>query len=156
MVELDEMDRRILSLLQADASLSTAELADRVGLSPSPCWRRVKRLREAGVIQREVSLLDPRAVGLGVTVLASVTLARHSEDSVRQFEAAILDAPEVMECHAVTGERDYMLRIAVADIEAYDRFLNSKLLNLSAVSSVNSRFALRRVKYSTALPLPPA
>lgn len=153
MVDLDALDRKILSLLQADAGLSTAELAERVGLSPSPCWRRVKRLRENGVIEREVTLLDPQAVGLGITVLASVTLSQHSEDSVRQFEQAIHNAPEVMECHAVTGDRDYMLRIAVSDIEAYDRFLSSKLLNLSAVSSVNSRFALRRVKYSTALPL---
>ncbi len=153
MVDLDEMDRRILSLLQKDASLSTAEISQAVGLSASPCWRRVRRLKETGVVRAAVTLLDPEKVGLSVMVMASVNLTRHSEANVAAFEEAVRNAPEVMDCFAVTGDRDYMLRIVVSSIEAYDRFLSTKLLSLEAVQSVNSRFSLRSVKSSTVLPI---
>lgn len=150
---IDATDRRILAELQADAGLSIAEVAERVGLSMSPCWRRIKRLREEGVIQGQVTLIDPKAVGLDVTVYASVTLTRHSEEIVSAFDEFVRREPAVTECHAVTGDRDYMLRILVPDIESYERFMSTKLLRLPFIGSVNSRFALRQVKYSTALPL---
>lgn len=153
MIDLDPTDRRILTLMQDDATLSTAEIAARVGLSLSPCWRRIKRLREAGAIAGQVAIVDPKAVGLTVTVFASVTLTAHSKENVEAFDAFIRAAPEVTECNAVTGDRDYMLKIVVADIEAYERFVSQNLLPLGFIGAINSRFALRRVKYSTALPL---
>jgi len=152
-MEIDGKDRQILGLLQADATLSTQEIAARVGLSLSPCWRRIKRLKDAGVITAEVSLVDPKAVGLTVSVFASVTLTRHTEENVQDFERFVDTSPEVLECHAVTGDRDYLLRIVVPDIEAYERFLSNQLLRLPFMGAVNSRFSLRRVKYATALPL---
>ncbi len=160
MVGIDDQDRRILAELQADSSLSIAEISHRVGLSPSPCWRRIKRLREEGVIRGQVALLDPKAVGLNVTVYATVALANHAEANVAAFDRFVQDAPEVSECLAVTGERDYILRIVVPSIEAYEQFLSMRLLHMPFIGSVNSRFALRSVKHSTALPLdlavPPA
>jgi DNA-binding Lrp family transcriptional regulator len=153
MENLDDTDRKILRLLQRDCSLRLAEIAREVGLSPSPCWRRIRSMKEAGVIQGEVALVDPRALGLRLTVHASVTLTHHGEETVEAFERAVQTMPEVMECVAVTGDRDYMLRIAVEDVESYDRFLTQRLLHLPMVGGVNSRFALRRVKYSTALPV---
>lgn len=153
MAQIDEKDREILTLLQADASLSTQEVADRVGLSLSPCWRRIKRLKEDGVLAGTVTLVDPKAVGLTVGVFASVTLTRHSEENVAAFERFVNTAPEVLECHAVTGDRDYLLRIVVPDIEAYERFMSTRLMRLPFIGAVSSRFSLRRVKYSTALPV---
>lgn len=150
---IDATDRRILAELQADAGLSTAEVAQRVGLSMSPCWRRIKRLREEGVILGQVTLVDAKSVGLTVTVYASVTLTRHSEENVSDFDAFVQREPAVTECLAVTGDRDFMLRILVPDIESYERFMSTKLLRLPYIGSVNSRFALRQVKYSTAIPL---
>ncbi len=150
---LDTTDRRILTELQADAGLSIADVAQRVGLSMSPCWRRIKRLRQDGVILGQVTLVDAKSVGLNVTVYASVTLTRHSEENVSDFDAFVRREPSVTECHTVTGDRDYMLRILVPDIESYERFMSTKLLRLPYIGSVNSRFALRQVKYSTALPL---
>lgn len=152
-VSLDETDRRLLRLLQQDASLSSAELAERVGLSQAPCWRRVKRLKDEGVVEAVVALADPRKLGLGVTVMATVTLEHHSEQATQAFERAVLAAPEVLDCARVTGDRDYWLRIVVADIEDYDRFLTERLLHLKLVRSVNSRFVLKQLKRSTALPV---
>ncbi len=151
--EIDEKDRQILDLLQADAGLSTQEVADRVGLSLSPCWRRIKRLREDGVLVGAVNLVDPKSVGLTLGVFASVTLSRHSEENVADFERFVASAPEVLECYAVTGDRDYLLRIVVQDIEAYERLISTRLLRLPYIAAVSSRFSLRRVKYTTALPL---
>ena len=152
-ISLDQTDRKILALLQEDASLPTAEIAKRVNLSLSPCWRRIKRLKDEGAIEREVMLVDQRKVGLKLTVFASVTLTQHSEENVTAFERLVSDSPEVTECHAVTGDRDYILRIVVPDIEDFERFLSQTLLHLPYITAVNSRFSLRRVKYSTALPL---
>lgn len=154
MLKLDDTDRRILQLLQADASLATAEIAERVGLSVSPCWRRIRRLREAGAIIGSVTLLDPKALGLAVSAFAAVRLTRHTEENVAAFERFVADAPEVLECHAMSGEQDYMLRIVVTDIDAYQAFLSGRLLHLPFIASVNSSFVLKEVKRTTALPLP--
>ena len=153
MASLDETDRKILRLMQADASMTVQAIADAVGLSLSPCWRRIKRLKEDGVVTGQVTLVDQRAAGLTLTALANVSLNDHHDDSVAAFERAVAGWPEVLESHAVTGDRDYFLRIVVPDMESYERFLSQKLLKEPVVASVNSRFSLRRVKYSTALPV---
>ncbi len=150
---LDDVDRQILTLLQADSSRSTAELAEAVGLSPSPCWRRVKRLKDEGVIVGEVAIVDPRRVGKKLTAYAMVSLNRHEDDAIRTFEDALRAAPEVMDCAAVTGDRDFILRVVVEDMEAYQTFLAKRLLHLDMIRSINTSFSLRKVKSSTAVPL---
>jgi Lrp/AsnC family transcriptional regulator, leucine-responsive regulatory protein len=151
--ELDEIDRRILALLQANARVANIELAEKVGLSPSPCLRRVRELEEEGVIRRYVTLLDPTRVGLPVSVFVNVTLDRQIEPALERFEAAILKRPEVMECYLMTGDFDYLLRVVTADLSAYERFLVENLTRVPGVASIRSSFALKQVKYSTALPL---
>ena len=151
---MDSTDVKILGILQQDASLPVATVADAVGLSVTPCWRRIRKLEEAGVIQKRVTLLDRKAAGIGVVVFASVSLVRHTEDTVAEFDAFVSRRPEILEAHAVSGDRDYQLKIAVRDIEEYEGFLNRDLLALSCIASVNSRFMLREIKYTTALPLP--
>jgi DNA-binding Lrp family transcriptional regulator len=152
-IALDDTDRRILMLLQEDADRPLQALADAAGLSLSPCWRRVKRLREAGVIRGVVAVLDPSAVGLRLTAFATVSLTNHSDDTVAAFDRALETWPEVTEVHKVTGDRDYLLRILVPDIEAYEDFLSRKLLRHPGVTGVNTRFSLKRVKAVTAVPL---
>jgi Lrp/AsnC family transcriptional regulator len=146
-------DRRILLLLQEDASLTTGEIAERVGLSPSPCWRRIKQLRESGAIKRAVTLLDPRALGFNVMVMASVRLSRHSAENIEAFEEKVQELPEILECHAMSGERDFVLRIVARDIESYHQFVRRRLIHLPSVAAVNSSFMMKQVKYSTALPI---
>lgn len=136
--------------------MPTSEVAARAGMSLSPCWRRIKRLREAGVIRAEIALLDAKSLGLAVHAIAAVRLSRHTEENVAAFERAVHDAPEVLECQAMSGEQDYMLRIVVPDIEAYQTFLMRTLLHLPFVGAVNSSFVLKEVKHTTALPIPPA
>ncbi len=153
MSTLDDMDRKILAILQKEADIPIAQLAERVGMSQSPCWRRVKKLRDEGVIIGQVALVDPKRAGLSLTVLATVSLNDHHDETVAAFERAVEVWPEVLECHAVSGDRDYHLRIVAADMEDYERFLSGRLLKLKQVASVNSRFSLRRVKYATALPV---
>lgn len=152
-LSLDEIDRKILVLLQSDARIPNIELADKVGLSPSPCLRRVRELEERGVVRRHVTLLDPAKVGLPVSVFVNVTLDRQIEPALEKFEAAILKRPEVMECYLMTGDFDYLLRVVTADLGAYERFLVENLTRVPGVSSIRSSFALKQVKYSTALPL---
>lgn len=151
--DLDEIDRKILALLQGNARLANIELADQVGLSPSPCLRRVRELEERGIVRRYVTLLDPAQVGLPVSVFVNVTLERQIEPALERFEAAILKRPEVMECYLMTGDCDYLLRVVTADLSAYERFLVENLTRVPGVSSIRSSFALKQVKYSTALPL---
>ncbi len=153
MSTLDETDRRILALLQEDARLTQAELAKRLAMSQTSCWRRVRQLEESGVIARRVALVDPRAVDLTVSVIASVSLTEHSDANRASFELLVASRPEVVECYSMTGDRDYMLRVVVRDVEAYDRFLTTQLLHHPAVASASSSFALKQVKYTTALPL---
>jgi len=154
MVDLDEIDLRILDILQRDASVSQAELARAVALSATSCWRRVRALEETGLITARVALLDPSRVGLGVSVIASVSLTEHHDENREAFETFVAEHPEIVECYSMSGDRDYMLRVVVRDVEAYDRFLTRFLLHHPAVDSASSSFALRQIKYTTALPLP--
>ena len=153
MFQFDIIDCRILNVLQEDAQISNAELAKRIGISPSPCWRRVKRLEKDGVIKRRVTLLDPASVGLPVSVFVRVSLERQIESALETFEDAVLSRSEVMECYLMTGDSDYLLRVVVADLVAYEKFMIDHLTKINGVASINSSFALKQVKYRTALPL---
>ena len=150
---LDRIDRRILVELQDCADVSMQELGDRVGLSHTPCWRRVKRLEEGGFIRQRVALLDPARLDLEVNVFVNVNLKRHQENALSRFEEAVQDVPEVVECYTVSGETDFLLRVVVADVSAYERLLKRTLVHLPEVGNLTSTFALRQVKYTTALPL---
>lgn len=150
---LDAIDAKILDLIQKNASLSVAEIADRVGLSSSPCWRRIKRMEEAGIIKGQVTLLDRNSLGLGFEVVANVKLALPSKDNLVAFEALVRDWPEVMECMTVTGAVDYIIRVTTTDMHAYDHFLREKLLGSALVSDVQSRIVVNIAKRTTALPL---
>ena len=150
---LDEIDRRILTHLQRDARMTNAKLAERVGLSPAPCLRRVRALEAAGVIRDYVALLDSRAVGQAVTVFIEIRLDLQVKDRLDILERAIREWPEVLECSLMTGDADYMLRVAVPDVDAYEQFLRDKLTRLEGVASIKSSFALKQVKYTTALPI---
>ncbi|HSN73299.1 MAG TPA: Lrp/AsnC family transcriptional regulator [Steroidobacteraceae bacterium] len=152
-MDIDRTDRRILEALQANAALSNAELAARVGLSPAPCWRRVRRLEAAGVIARRVALLEPAALGLSVTAYANVSLENHHPDTVRQFDELIRDCPQVLECCSMSGSHDYLLKVVARDMSEYEAFLSGTLLPIPAVQSVNTSFVLKRKKYTTALPV---
>ena len=151
--ELDRVDLRILDLLQQHANLSAADVAERLNLTTSTCWRRVARLEESGVIRRQVTLLDREKLGLSICVLAHVTLVRHSEGAVEQFEAMAKASPEIMECHSTTGEGDYLIKVVAPDMKAYDRFLQDKVFKTAGVANVRSSVVLREVKYETALPV---
>ena len=150
---LDAVDSRILDLIQHDAGLSVAEVAERVGLSSSPCWRRIKRLEDSGVIQRRVTILDREKLGLEFEVYCTAKLQLPTKQNLEAFEAAIADWPEVVQCATVTGSSDYELRIVTRDMRAFDDFLREKLLSLGLVSNVESRIVIRAVKNSTAVPL---
>ena len=150
---LDEIDRRILTHLQRDARMTNAKLAARVGLSPAPCLRRVRALEAAGVIRGYAALLDSRAVGRAVTVFIEIRLDLQVKDRLDILERAIREWPEVLECNLMTGDADYMLRVAVPDVNAYEQFLRDKLTQLEGVASIKSSFALKQVKYTTALPV---
>ena len=149
----DAVDTRILDLIQHDASLSVAEIAERVGLSSSPCWRRIKRLEDAGVIRRRVTLLDHEKLGLGFEVYAEVRLTTPTKDNLAAFEEAVIGWPEVAQCATVTGGMDYVLRVVTRDIHAFDDFLRDRLLALGLVQNVESRIVIRSVKSTTAAPL---
>ena len=150
---LDRIDRRILVELQDCADMSMQELGDRVGLSHTPCWRRVKRLEEGGLIRRRVALLDPAGLDLTVNVFVNVNLKRHQENALSRFEEAVQSVPEIVECYTVSGDTDFLLRVIVADVSAYERLLKRTLVHLPEVGNLTSTFALRQVKYTTALPL---
>ncbi|MBD2748271.1 Lrp/AsnC family transcriptional regulator [Microvirga sp. BT688] len=151
--KLDDIDRRILAALQADGRMTAQEIADRVGLSPSPCARRVRLLEEAGVVKGYVAVIDQAKVGLPISVFASVKLERQREDDLDRFSQAVARWPEVVDCYLMTGQRDYLLRIVVSDLESYERFLKDKLTRLDGVASIESSFALGQVKRSHALPI---
>ena len=150
--ELDGVDRKILELLQADGRMSLAELAEKVGLSPSPCLRRVRML-EDGVISRYVAVLDQRAVGLPVSVFVSIKLEKQRQESLDRFAKAIERWPEVLECYLMTGSRDYWMRVVVPDLDAYERFVKQKLTRVEGIASIESSFALEQVKYTNVLPV---
>jgi DNA-binding Lrp family transcriptional regulator len=145
---------KILSELQRDGRLTNQELAQRVNLSASPCWRRVKELEASGVIRRYTALLDPEKVGVPVCVITLVNLEMHNRQSLEAFENAVRDRPEIVECYAITGDADFMLKVRVADIRSYERFLNDVLFRIPGIKHIKSSFTLREIKYDTALPLP--
>lgn len=149
----DRATRLILEALQADDRLSTQALAERVGLSATPVWRRIKELEDSGVIRRHVALVDREKLGLDICVLANVSLVRHSEGAVEQFEQLVQTSPQIIECHAITGEADYVIKVVVPDMKAYDQFLQSRVFKVPGVASVRSNVVLREVKYETALPV---
>ena len=150
---LDAVDARILDLIQHDASLSVAEIAERVGLSSSPCWRRIKRLEEEGIIQRRVTVLDREKLGLDFEVYCTVKLSLPTRENLEVFEQSVKRWPEVAQCATVTGASDYELRIVTKDLNSFDTFLRDKILSLGLVSNIESRIVIRSVKNSTAVPL---
>ena len=151
--ELDWIDRKILAKLQDDCRITMQELAEVVGLTASPCHRRVKALEDRGVIKRYIAIVDQKAAGLPVSVFISIKLERQKEEDLQRFARAISGWPEVLECYLMTGHRDYLLRVVVEDLSAYEKFLKSKLTRLSGISSIESSFALDQIKYSIALPV---
>ncbi|HJO97023.1 MAG: Lrp/AsnC family transcriptional regulator [Rhodospirillales bacterium] len=150
---LDAIDRQILRHLQENARIPNVDLARRVGLSPSPCSRRVRELETEGVIRRYATLIDPGAAGLPVSVFINVTLDKQIEHNLEAFESAVTELPEVMECYLMTGDADYLLRVVLADLAAYRQFLMDHLTRIPGVSNIRSSFALKQVTYRTALPL---
>jgi Lrp/AsnC family transcriptional regulator len=151
-MKLDRIDRQLLSLLQEDASLSNADLADKVNLSPNACWRRVRLMEEAGIIRKRVALLSEDRVGLGVTVFVSIRTSNHTEEWLKKFAQGVRDMPEVIEFFRLSGEIDYLLKVVVRDIQDYDR-VYKKLIAIAPLNDVSSSFAMERIKSSTALPL---
>jgi len=151
--ELDHYDLKILKALQRNAEYSMAELGDIVGLSHTPCWRRCKRLEEDGFITGKVTLLDSKKLKLSVSVHAYITIKKHDEESLNAFESAVQNISEIVECYSITGEKDYLLRIVVSNVDRYEKLLKETLVHLPNVASVNSAFALKQVKYTTQLPL---
>jgi Lrp/AsnC family transcriptional regulator len=150
---LDEMDRRILRVLQAEPDLAVAQLSERVGLSQTPCWRRLRRLKASGVIQRLALILDPRQLGLPISVMANLKLHRHDEETLEALEAAVLGHAQIVECFSVSGESDYVMRVVAASVDDYERFLKKVLLHLPGVASINSSFMMNVVKMTTDLPV---
>jgi len=149
---LDRLDLRILDCLQSDASLSSAEIAERVGLSTTPCWRRIQNLEKAGVVRSRVALLDRERLNLGVDVFVSLRISRHSDEWLEEFTRAIDAFPEVMEFYRLSGDVDYLLRVVVSDIKAFDAFYK-RLIRHTDIADVSSSFAMECIKYTTALPL---
>ncbi|QWD92941.1 Lrp/AsnC family transcriptional regulator [Polynucleobacter asymbioticus] len=153
-MKLDAIDIRILNELQNDSSHSNVELAKRVHLSPSPCLMRVKALKDKGVIRNYVALADPKVLGLGLNVFISISLKEQSKESLAQFEKRISEHDEVMECYLMTGDSDYLIRVAVADMGALEKFILEQLTPIAGIEKIRSSFALKQVRYKTALPLP--
>ena len=149
---MDAVDRKILAVVQEDASLSVAEIGQRVGLSSTPCWKRLQKLEAEGVIMRRVAIIDPEKVGLGITVFVSIETGDHSQDWLKKCADVVGAMPEVMEFYRMAGDVDYMLRVVVADIAGYDAFYK-KLIATVPLKNVTSRFAMERIKSTTALPL---
>ena len=149
---IDRLDRKILQILQEDATVPVAEIGRRVGLSTTPCWRRIQKLEEDGVILRRVAVLDPRKVNAKVTVFVSITTSQHNEEWLKRFAEVIRDVPEVVEFYRMSGQVDYLLRVVVPDIEAYDAFYK-RLISKIDIADVSSAFAMEQIKYATALPL---
>lgn len=153
-MKLTRADRRLLEELQRDATRNQAELAEITGMSRTSCWRRIRDFEEAGLIQRQVALLNPKKVGLNIQVLLLVTMTEHTDENRHSFEHHVSLLPEVTECFSVSGDRDYQLHVVVEDMDSYNDFLNGQILRHAAVRSASSTFVLRRVKYSTELPVP--
>lgn len=151
--ELDAIDRKLLGALQADASLSHVELAERVGSSAASVWRRIKAMEASGLLKQAVRLLDPRILGYGVNVLCNIRMRSHARDARGGFEAFVSGRPEILECFSMSGDWDYLLHVVAADVTGYERFLMDVLLEHPAVGGASSHFALSVTKYTTALPI---
>ena len=151
---LDDIDRRILSALQADAGIGNSDLADRVGSSTASVWRRIKAMEAGGLLKQSVRLLDQQALGFGVNVLCNIRVRSHARDVRDAFETFVEGRPEILECFSMSGDWDYLLRIVAADVTGYERFLMNTLLEHPSVGGASSHFALSLTKYTTALPLP--
>ena len=149
---MDAIDKKILVALQEDASLSVAEIGQRVGLSSTPCWKRIQKLEAEGVIQKRVALVDPDKIGLGITVFVSIETGDHSQTWLDHFAALVSAMPEVMEFHRMAGDVDYMLRVVVADMQSYDAFYK-RLIAAVTLKNVTSRFAMEKIKSTTVLPI---
>ncbi|MGH6865411.1 MAG: Lrp/AsnC family transcriptional regulator [Methyloceanibacter sp.] len=149
---LDRMDRKILDILQKDCTLPVAEIGKQIGLSTTPCWRRIQKLEEQGVIERRVALLDPKKVNVGVTVFVSITTSHHTKEWLERFHEALNDFPEVVEFYRMSGKVDYLLRVVVPDIERYDSFYK-RLIARIELADVSSAFAMEQIKFTTVLPL---
>lgn len=152
-MKLDQIDRKMIATLQEDGRLPITELAEKIGLTTSPCLRRLKILEQSGIIRGYAAQVDQEKVGLPVSVFISIKLERQREESLERFEGAIRDCPEVVECYLMTGSRDYLLRVVAQDLSAYERFLKDTLTRIDGVSSIESSFALAQVKHSSALPI---
>lgn len=152
-MQIDHYEKKILEILQEDARISSSELAEKVGLSQSPCWRRVNMLEESGVIRKRVVLVDRKKVGLRAQVFAQVKLSAHGRAHLADFEAAIADIPEVIECYVLMGTVDFLLRVVTVDIESYEKLFFEKLSRLPGVQEITSSIALSEIKNSTALPI---
>ena len=150
---MDKIDRKILQELQEDTTLSLAELAEKINLSPTPCWKRIKRLESDGYIIGRVALVDPDKVGLGVSVFVHIKTRHHNSDWLESFHQTVIDYPEVAECYRMSGEYDYLLRVVVKDIQSFDRFYKTLVNSVDGLSDVTSSFAMEQMKYTTALPL---
>jgi Lrp/AsnC family transcriptional regulator len=149
---MDEIDRHLLTILQGDATLSIAQMADLVGLSPTPCWKRIQKLETAGVVTRRVAIVDPDRVGMGLSVFVAIESGDHTPEWLQLFADAVAAMPEVMEVYRMAGDVDYMLRVAVADMAEYDAFYK-RLIRSAPLKNVTSRFAMERLKHTTAYPL---
>lgn len=152
-MKMDKLDAKILTELQSDGRLTNVELANRVGLSPSPCLSRVRALENAHVIERYVALVNPKAVGLSISVFIQIALEKQVEGALEHFEARMAAFPQVMECYLMTGDSDYMIRVVVADVEQLQTFIVRDLSTIPGVANIKSSFALKQVKYKTALPV---
>ena len=153
MNDLSNSDRRLLDAMQRNTDLSQAELAELSGKSRTSVWRRIREIEEAGLIEGKVALLNPQGLGLQIHVLLSVSMVKHTVRTRREFEEHVQRLPDVMECYSVSGDRDYMLLIVSRDMDSYNEFLNREILDHPSVHSASSSFALRRIKYTTSLPL---
>jgi Lrp/AsnC family transcriptional regulator len=152
---MDSIDRKLLSLLQDDASLPLQDIAARVGLSVNPCWRRIKRMESEGIIRARVAVLDPEKVGLNVTVFVRIKIREHTSEWVKRFAAAIRSIAEIAECHRMGGDIDYMLKVIVADIAGYDRVYKQLITKVPGLAEVSALFSMERIKYTTKIE-PPA
>lgn len=152
-MKLSRIDRRLLAELQRDTTRNQSELAELVGMSRTSCWRRIREFEDAGLIERQVAILNPKMAGFNIQVLLLVAMMEHTDENRHSFEKHVASLPEVTECFSVSGDRDYVLHVVVKDMDTYNDFLNSEVLKHAAVRSASSTFVLRRVKYSTALPL---
>ncbi|MDU0355602.1 Lrp/AsnC family transcriptional regulator [Paraglaciecola aquimarina] len=152
-MKLDKFDREILRVMQKDATISMADLSQKVGLSHTPCWRRVKRLEAEKIILQKVTLLDSKKLNLGVSVFIYVSLKNHDGESLNDFEKAVQSIDEIVECHTTSGDKDYLLKVIVESIEEYEFILKTKLTNLPLVDHLSSTFALKKVKNTTELPI---